>query len=238
MRIFVINLDRRPDRLHDTARLLKDEGLEFTRIAAVDGREIDLEDYVRPWLARWYIGRDLRGAVGCFLSHRLIWQKMIDENMERALVLEDDITLANWDPRILDANPASEGIDFLRLGYNRPLNLITRRPLSPEGGRFFHWRTSREPTPGTCAYIISQAGAKKCQAAKRIWFPVDHFDIWRLFYGLNTAVIVPPVIVPNASYSSIETGRNRSRSERLARSAFRYARRLAVFCNDQVLRKP
>lgn len=32
-----------------------------------------------------------RGEIGCFLSHRRIWQKMVDENIQRLLVLEDDV---------------------------------------------------------------------------------------------------------------------------------------------------
>jgi glycosyl transferase, family 25 len=32
------------------------------------------------------------GEIGCYLSHRSLWQKMVDENIQRLLILEDDIS--------------------------------------------------------------------------------------------------------------------------------------------------
>jgi glycosyl transferase family 25 len=33
------------------------------------------------------------GEIACYLSHRKVWQKMLDEGIERALILEDDFQL-------------------------------------------------------------------------------------------------------------------------------------------------
>jgi len=47
LRIFVINLDRPPDRLAYITNEFGKIGLEFTRIAAIDGRLLPEEEYQR-----------------------------------------------------------------------------------------------------------------------------------------------------------------------------------------------
>jgi glycosyl transferase family 25 len=49
-----------------------------------------------------------RGEMGCFLSHRRIWQKMVDENIQRLVVLEDDVDFLPNFPKTLQF--ASENI--------------------------------------------------------------------------------------------------------------------------------
>ena len=70
--VFVINLDARPDRLAFVADQLDREGLEFTRIAAFDGRKVDpglIPEYDAPRAKSWF-GRELTGGeIGCYISH-------------------------------------------------------------------------------------------------------------------------------------------------------------------------
>ncbi len=42
-----------------------------------------------------YSGRPLNmGEIGCFMSHYHIWQEMVEKNVTRALILEDDARFA------------------------------------------------------------------------------------------------------------------------------------------------
>ena len=46
-----------------------------------------LEGYQDP-----YLKRPLKmGEIGCFLSHYFIWEEMIAKNLQRVIVLEDDL---------------------------------------------------------------------------------------------------------------------------------------------------
>ena len=112
---YVINLDRRPDRLLQTHKLLDGLAwLAWRRLEAVDGRggELrggELRDAVAP-LSRELLGGGLddptptvlrdgrfwprltRGAVGCALSHRAAWRRLRLSPMDECvLVLEDDV---------------------------------------------------------------------------------------------------------------------------------------------------
>ena len=52
--------------------------------------------YMSNWRDPWGNRTMTLGEVGCFLSHYTIWNKVLDEGLERVLVLEDDI---DFEPR-------------------------------------------------------------------------------------------------------------------------------------------
>ena len=206
--IYVINLDRRPDRLACIREDLGRLGLSFTRIAAVDGRETDLSGARRPWLSYLYEGLCVpkSGTVGCFLSHRRAWSDFLASGASQALILEDDAVPREWDIRLMEVDLAALGIDLLRLGGNKPIDINSRKPLVAEGDCGFGHKLTRQPSPGACAYLLTREGARKCLACPKYWFPVDHFDLWRTLYGVRSAVILPFAWGPRRDGSSITTG--------------------------------
>ena len=92
----VINLDRSPDRLNWMTTALGQQGIVFTRLAAVDGKDRrpeDLGDY-DPARSRKLFGRELlNGEVGCFQSHLNAAQAFLDGPDDIGLVLEDDVNV-------------------------------------------------------------------------------------------------------------------------------------------------
>ena len=94
MKIFLINLDKNPERLEKTRQRLTAIGVEFERIPAIYGKTLSDEEKKRSVNAfRWWCaqGRPIReGEIGCALSHYMIYRKMIAENMTCACILEDD----------------------------------------------------------------------------------------------------------------------------------------------------
>jgi GR25 family glycosyltransferase involved in LPS biosynthesis len=89
---FVVNLD---DKIHRWEHFQKlDTNIE--RIPAVDSREnwfvyedfgLELVPYGRN---NDHYFTQSKGAVGCYLSHYVIWKKIIEEGLDWCLVLEDD----------------------------------------------------------------------------------------------------------------------------------------------------
>lgn len=79
--IYLINLERRPDRLRKMNYALRELGIDAKLISAVDGKQLttekinelnitQMEGYVDP-----YHKRALKfGEIGCFLSHYKIWE--------------------------------------------------------------------------------------------------------------------------------------------------------------------
>ncbi len=91
--VYLINLDRSPDRLRNATANLNEVGLPFERISAVDGRNLDMEnmadfavvDVIKK--ERWITPQ----VIGCSLSHYQAYKDFLASGSEWALILEDDI---------------------------------------------------------------------------------------------------------------------------------------------------
>jgi glycosyl transferase family 25 len=103
--IYVINLPKNKDRLDHLIQLHNNSDIKeipFTRIEAVNGKEIDVEPYVTSRVfsgimdidnnngERYHHSQITRGAVGCYLSHLKIYKEMKESSKPYALILEDD----------------------------------------------------------------------------------------------------------------------------------------------------
>jgi glycosyl transferase, family 25 len=79
-KVYVINLDRHPDRLAHMREQLR--GIRFERIAAVDGNE---SPKTVEGLSRF--------ELACLASHRSVWRLFLNGPDQHACVLEDDLHL-------------------------------------------------------------------------------------------------------------------------------------------------
>lgn len=126
LKIFLINLDSRPDRLAYVSKQLDELGLDFIRISAVIGKDLNLEEQ-RLFDKRGFILEQKKelvlGEIGCAMSHRLIWQKMLDENIDHALILEDDVNIDEYLVDFLKKTIHYQEFDFLNLSFTKPYEL-------------------------------------------------------------------------------------------------------------------
>ena len=188
---FVINLERDKARLASVTEELSSngDGVEFTRFPATDGRA--LTDSELRQNTTW-LGRHLctRGMIGCYCSHRRIWE-MVAESYDVAMVLEDDVALSTdfsdraeaavkeletavgqgeWDVLMLGALGCVEPNG--RYGANRLTAAISG------GMRRTRRLSERIHVPqrpyGTHAYLLSRRGAKKL--LERVPLAVHHVD--------------------------------------------------------------
>eukprot|EP00331_Platyophrya_macrostoma_P010723 CAMPEP_0176426198 /NCGR_PEP_ID=MMETSP0127-20121128/11810_1 /TAXON_ID=938130 /ORGANISM="Platyophrya macrostoma, Strain WH" /LENGTH=202 /DNA_ID=CAMNT_0017807441 /DNA_START=273 /DNA_END=881 /DNA_ORIENTATION=+ len=106
-------------------------------------------------------GMDLTpGAIGCALGHRRIWQRVVDEDIKTALILEDDVEFhprfARLLPDLWRRIPSDWG-----MVYFGGLDLLAKgkppRPFLADGVRLAY-NGHRELT----AYVVNAASAKRC----------------------------------------------------------------------------
>lgn len=93
MKVYLINLDRAEDRLLAMSKAFAEAGVEFTRIPAIDGKQLSDEKISSVVSEESYWGRLTPGEVGCFLSHRLCWQAIAEGDQPFGAVFEDDMLL-------------------------------------------------------------------------------------------------------------------------------------------------
>ncbi len=120
-KIFVINLDRSPERLAGMKKQLDAIGVGFERVQAVDGKNLrdDEIERVSPEhiVSKSYHRALSKAEVACSMSHRKAWQKIVDDDLAFGVVLEDDVELLdNFAEvlRLLESLPTG-GWDFIKL---------------------------------------------------------------------------------------------------------------------------
>ena len=95
--IWVINLARSTERRAYITAHLEALGLPFEIAPAVDGRELtpeELAEVYDPVQAIAAIGREMSPSeIGCALSHLRLYQRMATENIDTALIIEDDASI-------------------------------------------------------------------------------------------------------------------------------------------------
>lgn len=158
--IWVLNLERSKDRWYFMEEQLRRLNLKFEITRAVDGRNItenDLKHYSRKDAMKC-AGRELSpGEIGCALSHARMWERIIAENLNEVLILEDDVIIGEMLIRILDCRhkfPADwEFMNFMTSAKQIPLDVSI----------YDIYRACRFEgyANGACAYLIDRAGAKK-----------------------------------------------------------------------------
>lgn len=105
-KIYFINLEKRKDRYKRFNVKFKnsDFNMNYELFKAIDGKQVDLGKYVTQNTLneilqterngkRKYHYQLTRGAIGCYLSHMNIWKDILDNNINQALILEDDANL-------------------------------------------------------------------------------------------------------------------------------------------------
>jgi len=99
-KVFCINLDRRPDKWAESTAEFDRIGLTVERVSGVDGQTL------RP------TGSITAGEMGCSLSHSGILKKMVENNWNKILVLEDDAVFIPNVQEYFEANVANIPTDW------------------------------------------------------------------------------------------------------------------------------
>ena len=179
--IFVINLDTDKNRwefMKSQFDFLK--ATNVTRFSAVDMRKADLNTLYKDDRVSLYnkftIQKkhrcdhkqiDTTGAIGSTLSHYSIWKKIIEENIDMAIIFEDDIRLMSNFFEIINKEIKENGnFDILNLGY-------MKNAYSNVDDSVFYF--------GAGCYIVTK---KACEILCKYAFPIDtHVDAY--FFLLN-----------------------------------------------------
>jgi len=176
MPMYVINLDRSPQRWAKMAANLGAMGLDFERLVAVDAAQapdavIDAF-YDAAANARHYFVPLKRGEVGCFLSHRKAWQALVDSGADMAVVLEDDVEFEAPPQPLLQALAQQLGTAQPRMVKLYTKRAVRGRAVADLGG---HALVHPATTPlGMQAQLLNRAAAQTLLAAfPRCHEPVD-----------------------------------------------------------------
>lgn len=202
--IWIINLDRRTDRLEDLYMHYPFLKQYANRFSAVDGKELQ----ITPSISKLIEGNDFinkKSVTAVALSHIMLWAQLVaDDSVNSYLILEDDVrfNLLEWQK---EWNKISEKIpedaELLYLGgilpgnkaaYKECINAINDVWATIKPNEYF---TPGRPTNTFhfCAYsyIITKSGAKKLlEVLEQVgcFTSIDHF-LGHPMFGLKKYVL-------------------------------------------------
>lgn len=224
--ILLINLDRSEDRFARSKSILEKYELSFTRISAVDGRELpvaELSNVLGKDFSHYY--KVLTASeVGCYLSHKKCWQHIVDASLDYAVILEDDFSAFDDVKNLHDyiARVSAEHIqwDCIKLmEYPEKRKEISALPISNSamGDKAEKRLVRYNKVPiRACAYVLSQEGAKKMlKRYEKVERPVDiDFQYW-WESGISVWGLKPYVFSVNLdTESTIDSGGARKSSQK------------------------
>ncbi len=221
--IFVINMARDVERRRHMEATLGGLGLEAQFVTAVDGRALSEPEreaaYDRRRALRVYGVEMMASEIGCSLSHYGLYERMVHDGIETALILEDDVRIDRALATIVEDLLAHAFDDWLvvRLDCKRPrvaepaTNAFRgdRVALLSDGGALYRLRTH---VLGVGAYLIRREGAARMLAYGRpIFMPIDHTmdRFWE--NGILPYIVRPLPVTQSDDFGSHSVGRGQER---------------------------
>jgi GR25 family glycosyltransferase involved in LPS biosynthesis len=188
---YVINLDRRTDRMEKLYMNNPELKNRVLRLSAFEGKTIQLT----PAIARLFKPHDFfwkKAILGCALSHLQLWWQLVHEKPEinNYLILEDDVKLQQgWEAKWLVASgyipddadvvylggilpPNRAGFDSVKEKVNQYFSRVAPNTFFGQNpsNRYFHWCNY--------AYILTRKGAEKIlqilEERDGYWTSADH----------------------------------------------------------------
>ncbi|MBR1836943.1 MAG: glycosyltransferase family 25 protein [Kiritimatiellae bacterium] len=206
MKLFVVNLDRSPERLAETQRLFGEAGLSFERVPAVDGAALSPAERRRlcPPL-RFRLANAMRppkpGEIGCALSHRKVWDAVTRQGEAIAGVFEDDVAF--------DAPALREALETARRENDPDVPTVwllqTGLPMPGRSGgrRCYDILETRDVGHvfSTYAYLLNRAAAARLAALQT---PVVNMaDTWSAYARCGVRILA--FFRPCASVRKVES---------------------------------
>lgn len=181
---YVINLKTSESRLKKIKRSFGEAKLDFSRIDAVNGKELDLvklkkDGVYNPSIhkARW-----LRPSeVGCYFSHRKAWSNFLQSGSSYGVVFEDDVAFSkDIQIKIEDlVARAPKDWSILYLGCNSEHKSEFFKPCHPANNKKIHgaplMQLGNQCVAGMWAYIVNRESAQMLlENTLPVEWPIDY----------------------------------------------------------------
>lgn len=208
IKTYVINLKdsviRREAVLAETAKY---PFMDVELLEAVDGRKIKPEEIETHFNLKKFISRYHRspkgGEIGCTLSHRECYRKLLESEEEFALILEDDVnflypedvetTLADILDEYKDNNPCLITLAMHFVYYPKKCRKL---------GKYTFYEIYN--AYGTCAYLINRRAAECLLSVSHPFIMADDFLFIRQ-RGIRVKGIYPTFAVGASTRELIST---------------------------------
>jgi len=202
-KIFVINLDHREDKFSSVVEQLNKFQLPCERISAVNGKDLtnsEISDiYDSDKNEKFYPKILSSGEIGCYLSHIKAWKEIINQELDYAVILEDDCKIEEHFQNFNKYIEKLQNWDYIKIAGNRGAKKIKRSEALCREASIVYYNKIPASTVGQ---IISYSGAQKLlENSKSIFRPVD-IDIKHYWEKGINVIGIEPKLIDNIGFDS------------------------------------
>lgn len=209
MKIFVISLksSKRRDFVKDQFEKLN---LSFEFFDAIYGKELT-DNEIDKLCSKEALKKSPqwlnKSAIGCALSHYYIYKKICDENIERCLIMEDDMILNNDFLKILDYLGNKKIDEEIILLYYRAFNEVkfstaNREVINTDFNILKPYTIKDAPITTGCYYISQQAAKKLANIILPIRVAADSWEYFMQNSDFKNLKVVFPRPIYDAGFKS------------------------------------
>lgn len=207
--IWVINLERRMDRIVAFHKEYPTLGEIVRRFSAIDGKLLQLT----PAITHMFYHNDFqwkKSVLGCALSHILLWAQLACEGpgVESYLILEDDVRFVDREliDTVFEELPPDVEVAYLggvlprnRAVYSQAIEPVNKTWAKIKPNTFF----SKQPMPVfhhcNYAYYLTKAGARRLldslvTTGMGCFTSIDHY-MGHPIIGMKKYVLMEPIAV-------------------------------------------
>lgn len=208
---FIINLPQSTDRKAFMKAQCESIGISPVFIDAVNGKYLSksaVSQYCNQEKAKQLFGRELLlGEIGCALSHKKTYQKIVNENIPYAIILEDDVIFGEeFSETVKSILSSDENWELILLGHHKDTYKRLSSPVSVWGRSYVNSKFTLNYLAdfgfGTYGYMITLKGAKKLLVElNKIQKPIDHYTSDGS--TVNVYALSPTVINVNEGFDTL-----------------------------------
>lgn len=221
LKVYVINLADHHEKRDRMKKELSKFSFKYEFFNAFDGRNLNKNDFYgyNDFKRKLFLGRSLfPSELGALESNRSIYKKILQENISRALILEDDISFNDkfefYLKKIIKHNCEWEIIRFID---NNKIKNAKGRKIAHLGNNHYLKRFPKL-YGGSHAYLINKSGAQKMLSQMNNFY--HHIDIimgqvWKK--NLNSLICSPGLVwqIPELNVSPTDHPRFKKREKTL-----------------------
>lgn len=209
---FFINLDRVPERctfmLSEFRKVGLDGAIRFPAVDAKANGSLSRAGF-KPGIGdRWSLPKS---AIACFESHRAVWQLVMDQGLDAALVLEDDMVLSSELPTALHTIvKALSEFDVVKIDHS-PAQVRFGPILQING---LDLRPILQPAPSAGAYVVSRSGLEKLLVRSQnygdtlddfLYTPHNDWRMYQLFPAVAAQLVDLKNLAAQQAHISLKT---------------------------------
>lgn len=231
---FIIHLERAVQRRAAVDAIIVAAPVRTEIFAAVDGQRLTDTDLAQVYsrdalMDPTYPFTIGRGEIACFLSHRAIWKRMVEQGIGQALILEDDVALGSGFTAALDLASRFAGVDGFVQFQTRPVKGVVLIEAEEDGLKLIQPQIVPRRTS---AQLVGIGAAQRLLAVtERFDRPIDGLLQLRWITGQPIHCVEPSGVrdlTAEVGGTTAQTWRAEAALARLRRAWQRAAYRTAV----------